>query len=153
CKLRPWNPMPTSWLSPSIKTIAPAIQRPRSNPPPTDLRSEVVDTRICPRHFRLLHSSTHVNGARSLSAEPPLHREVRMAKPPASSTLSAAARAALRALILRRPGPIFDPIDMEPVLQIDRTLGKQLLPQRLEPQAEVSRVVADASAKAAKLLK
>jgi hypothetical protein len=76
-----------------------------------------------------------------------------MAKPPASSTLSAAELAALQALILRRPGPIFDPIDMEHVLQIDPTLGKQLLAHRLETQAEVSRVVADASAKAAKLLK
>ena len=46
-----------------------------------------------------------------------------------------------------------DPIDMEHVLQNDPTLGKQLLAQRLETQAEVSRVVADASAKAAKLLK
>ena len=76
-----------------------------------------------------------------------------MAKPPASSALSASELAQLRALILRRPGPIFDPIDMEHVLQVDPALGKQLLAHRLEAQAEVSRVVAEASAKAAKLLK
>jgi hypothetical protein len=74
-----------------------------------------------------------------------------MAKPP--SPLSASELAQLRALILRRPGPIFDPIDMEHVLQVDPTLGRQLMAHRLEAQAEVSRIVADASAKAAKLLK
>jgi hypothetical protein len=74
-----------------------------------------------------------------------------MAKSPAS--LSASELAQLRALILRRPGPIFDPIDMEHVLQVDPALGRQLMAHRLEAQAEVSRIVADASAKAAKLLK
>jgi hypothetical protein len=75
-----------------------------------------------------------------------------MAKSP-SAGLSASELAQLRALILRRPGPIFDPIDMEHVLQVDPALGKQLLAHRLDAQAEVSRIVADASAKAAKLLK
>lgn len=60
---------------------------------------------------------------------------------------------ALRAAILNRPPLIFDPIDMEHILQIDAQLAKRLTAQRLETQAEVHRVLADGATKAAALMR
>ena len=76
-----------------------------------------------------------------------------MASKPKSSTLSDAEKTSLRGSIMRRPGPIFDPIDMEHILQVDAALGKQLMAQRLETQADISRAVAEGAAKAAKLMR
>ncbi len=61
--------------------------------------------------------------------------------------------AALKETILERIRWVFDPIDMDHILQIDQGLAKQLMAQRLEANAEIARTIADASAKAAKLLK
>ena len=60
---------------------------------------------------------------------------------------------AIRASILGRPPIIFDPIDMEHILQIDPQLAKQLTAQRLETQSELHRVLADGTAKAAKMMR
>jgi hypothetical protein len=76
-----------------------------------------------------------------------------MAEKSKSPGLSETEIASLRSAILRRPGPIFDPVDMEHILQVDRALGRQLLAQRLETQAEISRAVADGAAKVAKLMR
>ena len=74
-----------------------------------------------------------------------------MAKGPGS--ISAGELAKLRAVIKRPPRWIVtDPIDMEHILQIDPVLGKQLTAQRLEAQAEVHRIMAESTARAAKLL-
>jgi len=61
--------------------------------------------------------------------------------------------AELRASILRPPQWIFDPIDMEHILQIDKELGKRLMAQRLETQADLFRSMADGAAKAAKMMR
>jgi len=45
---------------------------------------------------------------------------------------------------------IFDPIDMEHILQIDKGLAQKLTQQRLQAHADVLRVMSDAAAKAAK---
>jgi hypothetical protein len=42
---------------------------------------------------------------------------------------------------------------MEHILETDQVLGKQLLAQRLETQAELHRVMSEGATKAAKLLK
>jgi hypothetical protein len=77
-----------------------------------------------------------------------------MAGTPKSSAFTSAEANALRAAILRPPRHIFtDPIDMEHVLDTDQVLGKQLLAQRLDTQAELHRVMAEGATKAAKLLK
>ena len=77
-----------------------------------------------------------------------------MAGKPKSPAFTSVEANALRATILRPPRHIFtDPIDMEHILETDQGLGKQLLAQRLETQAELHRVMSEGAAKAAKLLK
>ena len=77
-----------------------------------------------------------------------------MAGKPKSPAFTSAEANALRATILRPPRHIFtDPIDMEHVLETDQVLGRQLLAQRLETQAELHRVMSEGATKAAKLLK
>ncbi|HTO82621.1 MAG TPA: hypothetical protein VMQ73_10320 [Methylomirabilota bacterium] len=78
----------------------------------------------------------------------------RKPKPASSAGLSPAELAWLRAAILKPPRHIVtDPIDMEHILDIDVELGKQLIAQRLETQAELNRIIAEGAAKAAKMLK
>jgi hypothetical protein len=62
-------------------------------------------------------------------------------------------QAALKESILDRIRWIFDPIDLDHILQIDQGLAKQVLAQRLESHAEVTRAISEGSAKAAKLLR
>jgi hypothetical protein len=77
-----------------------------------------------------------------------------MAGTPKSPAFTTAEANALRATILRPPRHIFtDPIDMEHILETDQVLGKQLLAQRLETQADLHRVMSEGATKAAKLLK
>ncbi|HYZ62646.1 MAG TPA: hypothetical protein VE650_09335 [Acetobacteraceae bacterium] len=75
-----------------------------------------------------------------------------MAHSPDTSHATAEA-SALRASVLRWPGPIFDPIDMDHIFQLDKTLFKQLSAQRLQTQAEVHRVASEGLTRAAELLK
>jgi len=60
---------------------------------------------------------------------------------------------ALQSSILERIRWIFDPVDMDHILQIDKNLVRQIIAQRLETNAEINRSIAEGSAKAAKLLR
>ena len=73
-----------------------------------------------------------------------------MASTPKAGHLSPTA---LKESILDRIRWIFDPVDMDHILQIDQGLAKQLLAQRLESHAEITRAISEGSAKAAKLLR
>jgi hypothetical protein len=77
-----------------------------------------------------------------------------MAKPkPGKSALTPSELSALRAQIALPPHIHWDPIDMDHVLQIDRSLAKQVAALRLETQSELHRVMAEGTAKAARLMK
>jgi len=74
-----------------------------------------------------------------------------MAKPkPATAPLTATD---IRDLILRRPPPIGDWVDMDHIFQVDRGLAKQITAIRLETQSEVFRVMAEGASRAARLMK
>ena len=60
---------------------------------------------------------------------------------------------ALQSSSLERIRWIFDPVDMDHILQIDKNLVRQIIAQRLETNAEINRSIAEGSAKAAKLLR
>jgi len=59
----------------------------------------------------------------------------------------------LQSLILERWRWIFDPVDMDHILQIDRDLVRQVIAQRLETNAEINRSIAEGSAKVAQMVR
>ena len=61
--------------------------------------------------------------------------------------------ASLQSSILERIRWIFDPVDMDHILQIDKNLVRQIIAQRLETHAEINRSIAEGSLKAAKLMR
>lgn len=60
---------------------------------------------------------------------------------------------ALQSSILERIRWIFDPVDMDHILQIDKDLVRQIIVQRLETNAEINRSIAEGSAKVAQLMR
>ncbi|WP_294540283.1 hypothetical protein [uncultured Rhodoblastus sp.] len=61
--------------------------------------------------------------------------------------------AALRESILDRIRWIFDPVDLDHILQIDKGLAKEVLAQRLDAHSAITRAISESSAKTAKLLR
>jgi len=61
--------------------------------------------------------------------------------------------AALQSSILERIRWIFDPVDMDHILQIDKDLVRQIIAQRLETNAEINRSIAEGSLKVAQMMR